>query len=38
LRDGAVSCEECTPRRRVPGIAEINAEIGAELCELGLAA
>ena len=38
LRDGAVSCEECAPMRRVPGIAEIDAEIGAELRELGLAA
>jgi lipoate-protein ligase A len=38
LRDGAVSCEECVPMRRIPGIAEIDAEIGAELCELGLAA
>ena len=38
LRDGAASCEECVPMRRLPGIAEINAEIGAELRELGLAA
>jgi lipoate-protein ligase A len=38
LRDGAVSCEECVPMQRIPGIAEIDAEIGAELCELGLAA
>ncbi len=38
LRDGAVSCEECAPMRRIPGIAEFDAEIGAELCELGLAA
>ena len=38
LRDGTVSCEECVPMRRVPGIAEIDAEIGAELRELGLAA
>jgi len=38
LRDGVVSCEECAPRRRVPGIAEINADIVAELRELGLAA
>ena len=37
LRDGTISCEECTPPGRVPGIAEINAEIVAELCELGLA-
>jgi len=38
LRDSAVSCEECVPMRRIPGIAEIDAEIGAELCDLGLAA
>ncbi len=38
LRDGVVSCEECAPLRRVPGIAEINADIVAELRELGLAA
>ncbi len=38
LRDSTLSCEECAPMRRVPGIAEIDAEIGAELCELGLAA
>ena len=38
LRDGTVSCEECVPMRRIPGIAEIDAEIGAELRELGLAA
>lgn len=38
LRDGAVSCEDCVPMQRIPGIAEIDAEIGAELCELGLAA
>ena len=38
LRDGVVSCEECAPMRRVPGIAEINADIVAELRELGLAA
>jgi lipoate---protein ligase len=38
LRERAVSCEECAPLRRVPGIAQINAEIVAELRELGLAA
>jgi lipoate-protein ligase A len=38
LREGAVSCEECAPLRRVPGIAQINAEIVGELRELGLAA
>jgi lipoate-protein ligase A len=38
LREGVVSCEECAPMRRVPGIAEINADIVAELRELGLAA
>jgi lipoate---protein ligase len=38
LRDGTVSCQECVPLRRMPGIAEINAEIGAELRDLGLAA
>lgn len=38
LRARAVSCEECGPMRRIPGIAEIDAEIGAELRELGLAA
>ncbi len=38
LRDGALSCEECVPMRRIPGVAEIHAEIGAELRELGLAA
>jgi lipoate---protein ligase len=38
LRDRTVSCEECAPPRRVPGIAAIDAEIGAELCEFGLAA
>ena len=38
LRDGTVSCEECAPLRRVPGIAAINAEVVGELCEIGLAA
>jgi lipoate-protein ligase A len=38
LRDRTVSCEECAPRRRVPGIAAINAEVVGELCEIGLAA
>jgi lipoate---protein ligase len=38
LRDGTVSCQECVPMRRIPGIAEIDAEIGAELRDLGLAA
>ncbi len=38
LRDITLSCEECAPMRRVPRIAEIDAEIGAELCDLGLAA
>ena len=38
LRDGTVSCEECAPRRRAPGIEAINEEIVAELCEFGLAA
>jgi lipoate-protein ligase A len=38
LRDSTLSCEECAPLWRVPGIAEIDAEIDAELRELGLAA
>lgn len=38
LRDITLSCEECVPMQRIPGVVEINAEIGAELCELGLAA
>ncbi|MGL6222717.1 MAG: lipoyl protein ligase domain-containing protein, partial [Steroidobacteraceae bacterium] len=38
LREHAVSCEECVPLRRVPGIAEIDAEISTELRVLGLAA
>jgi lipoate-protein ligase A len=38
LRDITMSCEECVPMRRVPSIAQIDAEIGAELRDLGLAA
>ncbi len=38
LRDSTVSCEECVPTRRVPGIEAIDAEVVAELCEFGLAA
>jgi lipoate-protein ligase A len=38
LRDGTASCEEWVSASRGPGVEEINAEIGAELCELGLAA
>ena len=38
LRDGTMSCEECAPLRRVPGIEAIDAEVVAELGEFGLAA
>jgi lipoate---protein ligase len=38
LRDGAVSCEECAPQRRIPDLATIDAELRAELGALGLAA
>jgi len=33
-----VSCEECAPLRRAPGIEAIDAEVVAELGEFGLAA
>jgi lipoate-protein ligase A len=38
LRDCTVSCEECAPLRRAPGIEAIDAEVVAELGEFGLAA
>jgi lipoate-protein ligase A len=38
LRESTVSFEECAPTRCVPGIEAIDAEVAAELCEIGLAA
>jgi lipoate-protein ligase A len=38
LRDRTVSCEECAPTRRAPGIEAIDAAVVAELGEFGLAA
>jgi len=38
LRESTVSCNECAPARHMPAIVDIDAEIDAELRELGLAA